>query len=502
MACIPRLVPQWMVCEPVAALPGSSTLSECHTTHPRISWQDQTVPLPASLALAAVAESRACRVQSCMVVPPMQCTPPVRFATPTVPTSRVCNPGTRRTDDVSVLPSLTANKRQKQHPPSSTATGSCSHSAFAADAGPGYSLEATPEWKESPSKSRTLRPNDGSVSLLRPYTARVPFVGRGCRGAQGLPPVSTRGHARNRSLLLPDAPSPNSGRVSTLGMLLGCNTKRMLGTARHLCMPGLPLHLPLPGSASPASLSLRPQSATSTIPSHHFQEHGLHSFDTVQHLNSAFQPTTRADPRVRCLRLVLQVNPSKRAAKFLRKHCHIYRRSCTCQVSGFPSRFSYYHHDTGWTLPCHPTFARAPPWSAAHFQAGPPGASRLTHQIQAGQTRAASAMLAYPPHAARTLRHEDGVLRPFGLLDPAQPFTCITHTHCPLLPHATSPHAAGGSLHAPRTRTTYGSPRAPLPTRGIVPTVIPEPHRRILSSFTFLFHVAVLVNHTSSTRRN
>ncbi|KAJ7132975.1 hypothetical protein C8R46DRAFT_1048292 [Mycena filopes] len=47
--------------------------------------------------------------------------------------------------------------------------------------------------------------------------------------ARGLPPVFTRGHARNRSSLLPDAPSPKSSRGSTQGMPLARETKRVLG---------------------------------------------------------------------------------------------------------------------------------------------------------------------------------------------------------------------------------------------------------------------------------
>ncbi|KAJ6511227.1 hypothetical protein DFH09DRAFT_999601 [Mycena vulgaris] len=47
--------------------------------------------------------------------------------------------------------------------------------------------------------------------------------------ARGLPPVFTRGHGRNRSSLLPDAPSPRSSRGSTQGMPLARETKRVLG---------------------------------------------------------------------------------------------------------------------------------------------------------------------------------------------------------------------------------------------------------------------------------
>ncbi|KAF7339245.1 hypothetical protein MVEN_02002300 [Mycena venus] len=46
---------------------------------------------------------------------------------------------------------------------------------------------------------------------------------------RGLPPVFTRGHARNRSSLLPDAASPKSSQGSTLGMPLARETKRVLG---------------------------------------------------------------------------------------------------------------------------------------------------------------------------------------------------------------------------------------------------------------------------------
>ncbi|KAJ6514305.1 hypothetical protein C8R47DRAFT_962300 [Mycena vitilis] len=270
------------------------------------------------------------------------------------------------------------------------------------------------EWEESPSKSRTLRPSDGSVSSLRPYAARggsttpsmlgkqiapwptaspppapaaVPtdatfkrmhrrtmtptpepdpepvfhplrlrpsrirpvlsvttsasasppppsddqmqidgrapssltFGSRSSSGsvedaealrrARGLPPVFTRGHARNRSSLLPDAPSPKSSQGSTLGMPLAREAKRVLGMGgtmggsaasgyeeqeldasdpdsdipnelqailsscgqspiddtlsfrppsvhAQLPSPGLPPHLPLPGSPSPASSPL------------------------------------------------------------------------------------------------------------------------------------------------------------------------------------------------------------------------------------------------------
>ncbi|KAJ7473614.1 hypothetical protein B0H11DRAFT_2036563 [Mycena galericulata] len=47
--------------------------------------------------------------------------------------------------------------------------------------------------------------------------------------ARGLPPVFTRGHARNRSSLLPDAPSPRSSRESAQGMPLAREAKRVLG---------------------------------------------------------------------------------------------------------------------------------------------------------------------------------------------------------------------------------------------------------------------------------
>ncbi|KAJ6498493.1 hypothetical protein C8R47DRAFT_1260204 [Mycena vitilis] len=49
------------------------------------------------------------------------------------------------------------------------------------------------------------------------------------RRARGLPPVFTRGHARNRSSLLPDAPAPKSSQGSTLGMPIAREAKRVLG---------------------------------------------------------------------------------------------------------------------------------------------------------------------------------------------------------------------------------------------------------------------------------
>ncbi|KAJ6577467.1 hypothetical protein B0H19DRAFT_561509 [Mycena capillaripes] len=81
-------------------------------------------------------------------------------------------------------------------------------------------------------------PSDEQIQIDMRAPSSLTFGSRSSSGsvedtdalrARGLPPVFTRGHGRNRSSLLPDAPSPKSSQGSARGMPLARETKRVLG---------------------------------------------------------------------------------------------------------------------------------------------------------------------------------------------------------------------------------------------------------------------------------